>query len=114
MKKLLMTIMMALLSSTAFSDEIFREPRAKPGLDKVKFDAFCGNGDKMAQVVDHYKERAMIDFKSQRIINGEVMTFTAVLFANPKDGSWTWIEKITDDSYCIISTGDRMTPHVQK
>ena len=114
MKKLMMTITMAVLSSTALADEMFRNQQPNTGLERVKFDAYCGNGEKVAKVLEHYGERSFIGFKSQRILNKETLAFEAILFANPKDSSWTWVEKIEEDTYCIIATGNRMVPHGRK
>lgn len=104
MKKLLM-ITMALLSSTLF---------AAQDVEKVNFEAYCSKGNIVSNMLEKFGERPFINFKSQRDVNNETVYVTAILFVNPKDSSWSWIEKIADDYYCVIATGDRMMPHGQK
>jgi ferredoxin-NADP reductase len=36
------------------------------------------------------------------------------LYANPKEGSWTLVEKSTDELYCVIATGMGITPIREK
>ena len=97
--------MMALFSSTLF---------AQQGVQKVNFDAYCSESIIISNMLEKFGEKAFINFKSQRVFNNETVYITAILFVNPKDSSWSWIEKIADDYYCVIATGDRMKPHGQK
>jgi len=85
---------MAVLSSTALADEMFRDQQPNTGLERVKFDAYCGNSEKVAKVLEHYGERSFIGFKSQRILNKETLAFEAILFANPKDSPGPGLKKL--------------------
>ena len=99
---------MAVLSSYSFGQESNAPSKA---FERVKFDAFCTDGDVMAKVLEKFGERAMLDLKSQRLLKGGTEVFDSILFSNPQKRSWTLVEKVADDVYCVVAAGAGMIPH---
>ena len=81
-------------------------------LQRVKMDVYCGDGAAMKRIVDKFEEEASINFISERLmVNGQIEQFEGRLFVNKKTNSFTLIEKIVDDLYCIIGSGNSIKPH---
>jgi hypothetical protein len=99
MKKLL--ILLALIPSLAYpSDET-----------TVEFSSYCMGEKKLNMLMQKYNESPMMTMTSTRILNEKMIRNSpTILFANPKEGSWTLVEKATDELYCVVATGVGITP----
>lgn len=103
MKKLILISLLA-LSNIAIAQQT--------PLQRVKMDIYCGDGAAMKRIIDKFEEKAFINFISERLmVNGQIEQFEGRLFVNEKTHSFTLIEKIVDDLYCVIGSGNSIKPH---
>ena len=103
MKKLL--LLLALIPSLAYPSEE----------TTVEFSSYCMNEKQIKNLLQKHKEVPMFNMSSTRILNEKMIRHSpTTLFANPKEGSWTLVEKVMDELYCVIATGMGITPITTK
>jgi hypothetical protein len=96
MKKLLATLI--LLPTLAFSQN---------SVQTLKFDAHCVNGQTLNQYLQNYGEQPVFRVTSNRDTrSGEVVGIASVFYLNRETMSWTIVERIDEDRFCVIGTGD--------
>ena len=106
MKKLIFAILVA-SATTAFAQQ-------EPQFQRIKMDIYCGDSSAVQSITNKFGEQGFINFKSERQVGTAFEEFRGIVFVNPKTGSFTMVEKITDDVYCVIAAGDKLEPHVSK
>lgn len=99
MKKLL--LLLILLPTLAYPSEE----------NTVEFSSYCMSEKQLTNLLQKYKEVPMFTMSSTRVLNEKMIRHSpTTLFANPKEGSWTLVEKVMDELYCVIATGMGITP----
>lgn len=78
----------------------------------IRFDAPCGDSAQLGAILNEYQELPMIEMASERN-NGTKIQHTAILFVNPKTQTYTLVEQISEDLFCVISTGKGLTPYIK-
>lgn len=77
----------------------------------VDFEGYCMNELQLNNLLQKYNEKPMFRMSSTRILSENmVKNSPTTLYANPKEGSWTLVEKSTDELYCVVATGMGITP----
>jgi hypothetical protein len=79
----------------------------------VNFPIPCTNIKTLAAVLEKFEERAAMTMTTSREVTGRIIESPTILFVNYKTKTWTLAEKVTDDSYCVIATGDNIKPYVK-
>lgn len=80
----------------------------------VKF--VCVDDMTLAKTLGKYGEEPMMTMTTFRDIDGKgtFVENTTVLFLNLKTKSWTLVEQIHNNLYCIPSLGDNIKPYLDK
>ena len=77
----------------------------------VEFEGYCMTESQLNNLLQKYNEKPMFKMSSTRILSENmVKNSPTTLYANPKEGSWTLVEKSTDELYCVVATGMGITP----
>lgn len=93
---------MAFLSCSVFAKERI-----------VNFPIPCTDIKTLAVVLEQFEEKAAMTMTTSREVSGNIIESPTILFVNYKTKTWTLAEKITDDSYCVIATGDNIKPYLK-
>jgi hypothetical protein len=77
----------------------------------------CVVGDELRDSLNQYSEKPMLSLNSNRIVDqGEtnsIVKFQAILFVNASTGSWTLVERHSENLYCIAALGEQLKPFGQ-
>lgn len=95
MKKLFLAL--AVVSST-----LYAEP--------IQVTAICGGVEELRNILNKYGEKAMLNFSSYRLEGENIITYPTTMFVNPKEGSFTIVEKRDSDVFCVVTTGVDLQP----
>lgn len=99
MRKLLLSLV--LIPSLAYSSQDI----------VVDFQSYCMTEPQLKKLLSQYNESPMLNMYSTRILNETtIRTSPTTLYANPKEGSWTLVEKSTEELHCVIAAGMGITP----
>ena len=77
--------------------------------------AVCVNIDTLAELVTDFDEApsmTMNSFRERR--NGSLTKIPTVMFINYETKTWTLVERVNDDRYCVIATGEDIKPYFEK
>jgi hypothetical protein len=77
------------------------------------FESVCVNADSIAEVVAQFEETPSLTMKSMRETTRGSVENRAVLFINYKTKSWTLVERISSDRFCVIALGEDISPYVK-
>ena len=77
----------------------------------VRFPAVCTTMVTLSEVLSEYDEMPAMTMISNREANNTILGFKTVMFINYETRTWTLVEKITKDSYCIVATGEDISPY---
>lgn len=78
---------------------------------RVGFDAVCTDDETFANTLSQFDEQPLAVSTSFRSDGGASLTFGAVLFVNPKTGTWTMAERIEPNVICVIGMGENFRPY---
>jgi hypothetical protein len=82
---------------------------------KLPTDLVCGSESGISEVLEKYGEIPFATMTAFREIPGEGFTNNPmVIFVNPKTKTFTIIERITKNIYCVVSLGDNINPYVEE
>jgi hypothetical protein len=82
---------------------------------KLPTELVCASEAGMSEVLDKYGEIPFATMTAFREIPGAGFTNNPmVVFVNPKTKTFTIIEQITKDIYCVVSLGDNISPYVEE
>lgn len=80
-----------------------------------RYDAVCINIDSLAELVDEFGEDPSLVMTSIRETQrGGQVEIPTVLFVNYETKTWTMVERVTKDRFCVIATGENIKPYVKK
>ena len=100
----------ALLLSTAllFSTSALAQNRVIP------FPATCVNINTLAKLLEEFQEKPAMTMLSNRASDDEIAANALVLFINYETKTWTLAEQISSNRYCVIATGENISPYFPK
>ena len=67
----------------------------------------CGARSMLFAMLEEYDERPMMTFSSVRMIRQAPTIVPTVLFVNPVTTTWSLVEQVSDDVYCVVAQGDQ-------
>jgi hypothetical protein len=97
MKKILATMLLAASSTLTYANE-------------YNLDVKCVSFDVLDVLTAEYKELPFIRGASIREGARGMRSIPFVMFLNAKTGSWTFTERITENEFCILASGDKFEP----
>jgi hypothetical protein len=71
----------------------------------------CGSKEALSAMLKKYQEEPVMVLTSTRMIRQEVAEVPAVLFVNPVTTTWSLVEQVDDDVYCVVGQGDKARSH---
>jgi hypothetical protein len=89
---------------------------AQGDVQTVNIPILCSTSDVMSKLLTKYDEDpalAMITLRETKE-KDKPRSNTTLLFINYETQSWTLLERMADNVFCIISNGSRITPYVDK
>jgi len=90
-------------------------PSIASDITKLRTELVCGNELGIGEVLDKYGEIPFATMTSMRDIPGVGVTNNPiVIFVNPKTKTYTIIERLSKNVYCIVSLGDNISPYSEK
>jgi hypothetical protein len=79
-----------------------------------RYEALCINIDSLAELVEEFGEDPSLVMTSIRETQRGQAEIPTVLFINYETKTWTMVERVTKDRYCVIATGENIKPYVKK
>jgi hypothetical protein len=76
----------------------------------TQFESRCAGWDLMLETLKRFQELPLTSMVSHREIGGQPRDLDAVLFANSRTGTWTLVEQVGPDLFCITGMGDSVRP----
>lgn len=78
----------------------------------VSIDAYCVDKKTISGMLVEYDEKPLLTGISVRDLNNQDVPIAMVIYASRKaENSFTILEKVNDDLYCIISVGNNLKPY---
>ena len=75
----------------------------------------CVQAEVVYSSLEEYGERPMMQMVSHRRMNetnGEnINSYPTIMFVNPNTGTWSLVERHTEDVLCIVAIGQQMRPY---
>jgi hypothetical protein len=97
-----------LTAALLFSTPIFAQNRIS------QFAATCVNIETLADILKEFQEDPAMTMISIRESNGDFVNNSLVLFINYETRTWTLAEQTQRNRYCVIATGENITPYTPK
>ncbi len=69
------------------------------------FQAECLKLDQLESILSEFDELPVLRGQSFRRVEGQHTENSLIIFVNSEKNTWTIVEKITKDQYCIIAVG---------
>jgi len=76
----------------------------------IGFTAYCLNGKDLESLVGKYDELPFVRGTSKRSVDGTDIDITTILYINQKTLTFTLVENVAPEKYCIISMGTKLEP----
>jgi hypothetical protein len=84
-------------------------------ITKLPTELICGNENGISDVLEKYGEKPFATMSTVREIPGVGLTDNPmVIFVNPETRSYTIVERITKNTYCIVAVGDGISPYIEQ
>jgi len=77
-------------------------------------EVYCSNEKTVIGVLVEHGEKPMLTMNSFRDVRTGDKNRLGVLFVNPEKRTWTLIERINNDLFCIIGMGEMIKPFEDK
>lgn len=79
--------------------------------DQVNMPVECGSGDELRAMLKEYQESAILVMSSNRRQGRQAVEIPAVLFVNTETQTWSLVEQLDDDVYCVVAQGEQIRGH---
>lgn len=100
MKKLVLSIL--LLASSAV------HAQRSPTPESIKLTVPCATQAKVVEVLKEYDERPMLQMVSTR----DKEELTTIMFVNPKTLTYSIVEQVNENLYCVTGSGKGLMPYL--
>jgi hypothetical protein len=77
---------------------------------QISVPAYCVSSQDLQDSLTEWKELPTAQGKSLRKVDKDTVTGKLVIFINPKTGTWTIVEELTKDKFCVIAMGEEFSP----
>jgi hypothetical protein len=74
------------------------------------FPAVCVDAETLSKTVDEFKELPFARGISIDLGNAESAPQSLVIFVNPRTQTWTIVERVDANQYCIMALGQKFEP----
>lgn len=87
----------------------------EPEFTFVQTKMVCVEDKVVYSSLDEYGEKPLLYMASHRKMNDgsneNINSYPTILFVNPSTGTWSLVEKHTDNVLCIVSIGQQLKPY---
>ena len=80
----------------------------------IHFESICADLETLENTVTKFGEKPFITAVGHRQIDNKKVYHPVVFFMNPETKSWSIVEKLNEDTYCMIALGSKMQPYFEK
>lgn len=80
----------------------------------VLFEALCTDSKSISATVGEYGELPFLTASGHRVDRDRKKYNPTFLFLNPQSKSWTMVEKVDENIFCVIAAGTKMEPYKAK
>lgn len=84
-------------------------------ITKLPTELVCGSDLGISEVLEKYGEKPFATMTNAREI--PTVGFTSnpmVIFVNPETRTFTIVEQLTKDVYCVVAIGDSISPYIER
>jgi len=81
-----------------------------PAPATTMFPAVCVDAETLSKTVEEFKELPFARGISMDLGNAEAAPQSLVIFVNPKTQTWTIVERVDANQYCIMAVGQKFEP----
>jgi len=74
------------------------------------FPAVCVDAETLSKTVDEFKELPFARGISNSLGDAEAPARSLVIFVNPETQTWTIVERVNANQYCIMAVGQKFEP----
>ena len=74
------------------------------------YPAVCVDAESLSKTVDEFKELPFARGLSTNMTDTEAPHLSLVIFVNPKTQTWTIVERVDPNRYCIMAVGQKFEP----
>ena len=74
------------------------------------YPAVCVDAESLSKTMDEFQELPFARGVSNSLGDPEALPRSLVVFMNPKTRTWTIVERVNPDQYCIIAVGGGFEP----
>ena len=76
---------------------------------------FCMPLSELTKLIQQFEEEGMLSGVTTREDEkGKETLSPVVIFMNPQTKSWTIVEKVSSDRYCVLAAGGNLKPIIEK
>jgi len=111
MKKLLIALLFISNLVLAQSEQPAQPEQPEQTFDKALMEIYCVDYASLTKTIDAFGEIPFVRGQSGKQPVGMV---PFVMYVNPQEGTWTFVEKIANNKYCIIAFGSNLQPVPKK
>ena len=71
----------------------------------------CGSEAELLAMLREYDEKAVLMMSSHRMVSRQEVSVPAVLFINSTTLTWSLVEQVSEDVYCVVAQGEQIRSH---
>ena len=83
-------------------------------VEYVNFETVCVSQKMLEESMTKHGEKPFITAVGHRFVGDKKVFNPVVMFMNPDTKSWTLVEKVEPNSFCVIGVGTKMEPFFSK
>ncbi len=83
---------------------------AQPPIHTTMYPAVCVDAESLSRTMDEFQELPFARGISNSLGDAEAPARSLVIFMNPKTQTWTIVERVNADRYCIMAVGQKFEP----
>jgi hypothetical protein len=84
--------------------------QTQESITTTMFPAVCVDAKTLAETVDNFKELPFARGISMNLGDAEAPARSLVIFVNPETQTWTIVERVDPNRYCIMAVGQKFEP----
>jgi hypothetical protein len=83
-------------------------------VEYVHFETICIDQKMLEETTAKHGEKPFITAVGHRLVGDKKVFHPVVMFMNPNTKSWTLVERVEPNSFCVIGVGTKMEPFFSK
>jgi hypothetical protein len=83
-------------------------------VDYVQFETVCVSKKMLDETVAKHGEKPFVIAVGHRLVDEKKVFHPVIMFMNPNTKTWTLVERIEPDTFCVVGVGSKMEPFFSK